>query len=431
MNNKYGLVLAGGGSKGAYQIGAWIAMRELKIEFEAVAGVSIGAINGALITMNDLENALRFWESIAVEKGVKTEEPLPDPNNLFSRKNWPVLLREIIKNGGFDASPAEEFFKEFIDEEKVRKSKTALGLVTINVTQETPLHLFIDDIPNGELIDYLLASADIPLALNVGPDEERFLDGGAYDNLPVSFMRENGFNRLIVVDISTIKGVGHDLKINNCSLVYIRPHNLDDLGASFDFSAEMNAKRMHLGYLDTMKAFGKYLGNIFCFEPKVFREMVKKHGAKTVFQLEQLAYKLKLDITEVYDEEKFLSGLKGLYEEEKLKRAESGKDEKKKTGKEKERAAEGTGTETAVEEEEKEDKRGGIFETLSKLASAFLKDDDERPVEEKVKELEESEDDDDDKKGSVISAMLELIKTKRKIGEDVSLAEDFLENYKG
>ena len=45
----YGLILAGGGAKGAYQIGAWKAMRELDIEFEAKAGATIGAINEAMI----------------------------------------------------------------------------------------------------------------------------------------------------------------------------------------------------------------------------------------------------------------------------------------------------------------------------------------------------------------------------------------------
>ncbi len=48
--SEYGLVLAGGGAKGIYQLGAWKAMRELGIKFSAVAGVSIGSINGALIT---------------------------------------------------------------------------------------------------------------------------------------------------------------------------------------------------------------------------------------------------------------------------------------------------------------------------------------------------------------------------------------------
>lgn len=53
----YGLILAGGGAKGAYQIGAWKAMRELDIEFEAIAGASIGAINGAMIAQGDFDDA--------------------------------------------------------------------------------------------------------------------------------------------------------------------------------------------------------------------------------------------------------------------------------------------------------------------------------------------------------------------------------------
>ena len=46
---KYAVTLAGGGSKGIYQIGAWKALDELGIEFEAVTGTSIGAINGAFM----------------------------------------------------------------------------------------------------------------------------------------------------------------------------------------------------------------------------------------------------------------------------------------------------------------------------------------------------------------------------------------------
>ena len=49
MKNKYALVLAGGGTKGAYQIGALKALKELGIEIEAITGASIGAINGAIV----------------------------------------------------------------------------------------------------------------------------------------------------------------------------------------------------------------------------------------------------------------------------------------------------------------------------------------------------------------------------------------------
>lgn len=60
----YGLILAGGGAKGAYQIGAWKAMRELDIEFEAIAGASIGAINGAMIAQGILTMRMSFGATL-------------------------------------------------------------------------------------------------------------------------------------------------------------------------------------------------------------------------------------------------------------------------------------------------------------------------------------------------------------------------------
>ena len=50
-NKTYGLALEGGGAKGAYQIGAWKALREAGIRFSAVSGTSVGALNGAMIVM--------------------------------------------------------------------------------------------------------------------------------------------------------------------------------------------------------------------------------------------------------------------------------------------------------------------------------------------------------------------------------------------
>lgn len=49
IEEKTGLVLGGGGSRGAYELGVWKALRELGIEIQVVVGTSIGAINGALV----------------------------------------------------------------------------------------------------------------------------------------------------------------------------------------------------------------------------------------------------------------------------------------------------------------------------------------------------------------------------------------------
>ncbi len=316
----YGLVLAGGGAKGAYQLGAWKAMREIGVTFNAVAGVSIGSINGALIVQDDYLSAERLWNSVSLEKGINIDAPLPDPDNLFSTKNWGVLFREFLKNRGFDASPVKDMLAPHIDEEKVRASGIPFGIVTIQMAQNnmTGLELFLDEIPQGQLIDYLLASSSIPLANNIGPQGEKFLDGGMYDNTPVSMLRRSGYNRIIVVDIASIKGINYNLDFQNCEVVYIRPTDIEQLGASFDFSAEMIERRKQLGYLDAKKAFSYLLGKLYYFQPDVFRAMVQQYGFKAVEQLEELAAALKLERIRVFDSsDDFLRELKAAFEAKK------------------------------------------------------------------------------------------------------------------
>jgi predicted acylesterase/phospholipase RssA len=61
--SRIGLVLCGGGFKGAYQVGAWKALRELGFDrFTAVAGTSVGALNAVLIANGDVETAETVWK---------------------------------------------------------------------------------------------------------------------------------------------------------------------------------------------------------------------------------------------------------------------------------------------------------------------------------------------------------------------------------
>lgn len=312
---KYGLVLAGGGAKGAYQLGAWKAMRELGISFSAVAGVSIGSINGALIAAGDYEKALGLWQSASVDKGVNITEELKDPENLFSIRNFKALFKEIVKNGGIDASPTKDFVKEFIDEEKVRKSDIKFGMVTFLLSEFSPLEIFVDKIPEGQLVDYLLASSKVPGVSKIGPEGERYLDGGVYDNAPIDLLRKNGWNKIIIVDISARKGVGHKDDLSCTQSVIIRPYDIEDLGAAFDFSDEMLDKRIKMGYLDTRKAFGYLSGRRFYFEKDVFFEMVEEYGADACEQLEAFASEIGVDKVRVYDKNGFIFELKRKYEE--------------------------------------------------------------------------------------------------------------------
>ena len=312
---KYGLVLAGGGAKGSYQLGAWQAMKELGIKFSTVIGVSIGSINGALIAADSFESAKTLWESASVDKGVKITEELRDPENLFSLRNFPALFKEIVRNGGIDASPTKELIAPFIDEEKVRKSDVRFGMVTFHLSDFTPLEIFVDKIPEGQLVDYLLASSKVPGVSKIGPEGERYLDGGVYDNAPMNMLIRNGYNRLIVVDISSMKGIGHKNDINCAEMIYIRPFDVEDLGAAFDFSKEMLEKRMKMGYLDARKAFGYLSGIRYYFEGDTMREMAEEYGSQAVEELEELASELEVERFRVYAKDEFLLALKKRFEE--------------------------------------------------------------------------------------------------------------------
>lgn len=307
----YGLVLAGGGGKGAYQLGAWKALKEMNVRFDAIIGVSIGSINGALIAADEYDKAVDMWKNVSIDKGIKINSELPDPENLLSKKNWGTLFREFVKNGGLDASPAMDFVSQYIDEDKVRKSMIDFGVIAVQLSQPgNKYELFLEDIPKGELVNYLMASANVPFANNIGPEGEKYLDGGAYDNIPVMSLKKRGYNRLIVVDISNIKGIAHNLNILNSQITYIRPYDMEELGATFDFDSAAVERRIQLGYYDTKKAFSQLLGRIYYFLPSTFRSMVIRYGADTVMQLEELAYTLGVDLMEIYTAEGFILATK-------------------------------------------------------------------------------------------------------------------------
>ena len=56
-----GLALEGGGSRGAYHIGVYKACRQQGMEFDAICGSSIGAVNGALLCQGDAALAEQLW----------------------------------------------------------------------------------------------------------------------------------------------------------------------------------------------------------------------------------------------------------------------------------------------------------------------------------------------------------------------------------
>lgn len=333
----FGLILAGGGAKGAYQMGAWRAMLDLGVEFEAIAGTSIGAINGALIAQGNFDKAMKFWGSAEVANGINLPGELKANDNLFSFSNMPQIFHEVIKNGGVDVSPAKQIVADNIDETVVRANNIPLAIVTFDLNGMKPVEMFVDEMPEGTLVDYLMASARFPGLNNQGPEDTKYIDGGVYDNAPLGVLRKKGINRLIVIDISSRKGIGHKPDWSCADIIYIRPYDVQDLGAAFEFDKEMNERRMSMGYYDTKKAFGYLYGLDYYFNENEYRKLLAEYGYKTCGQLEGLARSLGVERLQIYSAEAFIEAIKVAYlaklekqrEEERLKEEEK-KNKKKK-----------------------------------------------------------------------------------------------------
>lgn len=263
--NGYGIVLGGGGAKGGYEVGVWKALKELGIHIKAVAGTSVGALNGAMMVQNDYDAAYKLWTSINIEDVIKVEKEIAAADE---NRNKRAMLMNTIKNAimsrGLDVTPLKVMLQQLIDEEKIRKSEVEFGMVTFSLTDFKPLKLFKEDIPEGQMVDYLLASSCFPAFKTQEIDSKKFIDGGVYDNIPVSLMIEKNIKDIIVVDISGI-GLVRRIDSKGLNITYIK--NSIDLGGTLSFNSEKSNQNIEIGYLDTLRVFGKLKGSRYYIMP--------------------------------------------------------------------------------------------------------------------------------------------------------------------
>ncbi len=240
------LVLGGGGAKGAYQIGAWRALDELNQSFEIVTGTSIGALNAALYVQNDYEVAQKLWSEMTIDQMIKA-----DGNILERLVNYDVdgkdfkqvfeLFAKTISQSGLDITPLREIVANYIDESAVRKSRIKLGIVTFSLTDFKPLELSIDQIPEGQLHDYLIASASLPVFKLERKFGKLMIDGGFYDNLPINMLiRENDVDKVYVIRLNA-HGVVRDYSMHN-HLVVFEPS--EDLGGLLNINKNLIQKNI-------------------------------------------------------------------------------------------------------------------------------------------------------------------------------------------
>ncbi len=265
----YGVALEGGGAKGAFHMGAIKALMENGYEFGAVTGTSIGALNGAIIAQGDAEAGYKMWESINMSTLFDIDEEYYDKlaNKDIDKSTllyFASKIKEVIENKGINTSKMREVIETLVDEEKLRNSPIDFGLVTVSLNDFKPIELFKDQIPKGQINDYLMASANFPGFAPKTIDGKHFADGGLYDNLPLNLLASRGYKEIIAIRTHGV-GISQKTKYKDLHIIEITPS--EDLGSTFAFDHSLISKNLEMGCYDALRVIKGLVGRHYYIEP--------------------------------------------------------------------------------------------------------------------------------------------------------------------
>ncbi len=294
-NEKYGLVLGGGGAKGCYHVGVWQAFNDEKIFFDAITGTSIGALVGIFYPGNRIEQVTNF---------VMTMEPDHIAQDL---PYYPSTLKETIKGGKtilnfiiryfdskMDITPLREHFQAMFNYDAFKASPVKYACMTWNDTRKTAQAFYKGEITpkNAEQI-VMASSACYPAFPKVVIKGEEYMDGMYADNVPIDLLRQiqPDSSWTVVIDL-------HDPQETlppslTEDMFYIQP--LLQPGNPLDFSPAHAAKLYTQGYLETRKNLGSLPGYLYTFraedEPEI--KIVEEYLARQITNLKIVLPKVK------------------------------------------------------------------------------------------------------------------------------------------
>jgi NTE family protein len=230
--HRVALVLQGGGALGAYQAGVYQALHEAGIEPDWVCGVSIGAINSAIIAGNPPERRLErlqiFWDRITSRK---IWHYTPDGDVFRKARNFASsFMTTTLGQPGFfaphqtnpwlspagartatsyyDTEPLRQTLLELVDFDMINAKRMRFAVGAVNVLSGNFIYF---DNANDEIIpEHVMASGALPPALpmvKVGTDH--FWDGGIVSNTPLQHLldQEDSLNSLVFqVDLFSARG---------------------------------------------------------------------------------------------------------------------------------------------------------------------------------------------------------------------------------
>lgn len=278
------IVLSGGGAKGAYEIGVWKALRRLHYSYDIVTGTSVGALNAALMVQRDYLKAVWLWYHmdyrIIFGQDFDAKKELGDKNILTG------YAKSFLRTGGMDIAGLEQTVDRLLNKKKFYRSPVDFGLVTVRFPSLKPIVMTKNMISKDQLKDYLVASAScFPAFKMKNIEEESYLDGGFYDNLPINLAIEMGATEIIAVDLETV-GRRRRVKTKGIPITIISPRN--EIGSFLIFEKEIARRGIQLGYNDAMKTFHQLDGNVFTFKKNSLQKNYEKYNPRFFEMLEFL-----------------------------------------------------------------------------------------------------------------------------------------------
>ncbi|MBV8193787.1 MAG: patatin-like phospholipase family protein [Alphaproteobacteria bacterium] len=205
------LVLQGGGALGAYQAGVYQALHEADIEPDWISGVSIGAINAAIIAGNSRQLRLKrlqtFWDTITSRK---IWHYTPDGDAFRIARNaasawmtmsqgqpgffaprqvnpWLALAGSMGATSFYDSAPLRETLEKLVDFSLINDKLTRFSVGAVNVLSGN--FVYFDNAQETIGSEHVMASGALPPALpmvKIGTDH--FWDGGIVSNTPLQHL---------------------------------------------------------------------------------------------------------------------------------------------------------------------------------------------------------------------------------------------------
>lgn len=208
---KRALVLSGGGSKGAYQVGAVdYLVNEKNLTFDIVCGSSVGSINAVYLSQfstheekDGIKALKKMWENLKRK-------------NVY--KQWfPFGWFQFWKKGLYNLSPLKKFLLTILDFDKIKKSNRQLSVGAVSISSGEYKVVNKND---ENLIDMVVGSCSIPLLFpphKFGNDY--YCDAGVRENVPLQQAVKLGADEIYI--ISTDPSVLDKANVENLKIGHL------------------------------------------------------------------------------------------------------------------------------------------------------------------------------------------------------------------